>query len=137
MKPNHFLPFLFLFSCSLPQQNILFNSQQEVFLFVYENYHYEKIDGEPLQLPEVTLETLKGDCGDWAFFAVYYLNQINIDAKFAVCRQSDYPKNYYHALVYIDGVLYEPRGGIDVTDKYEISFLYSYELALLLRPILQ
>ena len=126
----------FIISCSFPEQNVLFDSQQEVFDFIDENYHYEKIEGEPLQLPVKTLETLKGDCGDWCLLAVKCLTDIGIDAKFAGCIKSSYPPNYYHALVYIDGQIFETRGGRNVTNEYNIKFIFTYEETLLLRVFL-
>ena len=129
MKHSIVLILVFL-SCSISYPT---GTKEYVFKWIDDNYNYTADDKEHWQTPDETLKKMTGDCEDWAILALYMLDQINIKARFAGVRKIEYEHGYFHACIEIDGRIYEPRGGSDVTDDYEISFLLTYDEVMFFR----
>lgn len=126
-----YIPVLFIFlSCTLQTPT---GTKEEVFTWIADNYVYKDDASEYWQSPEETLERGTGDCEDWAILCVYMLNEINIKANIALIQKPDWDPMVYHAAIWIDGRVYETRGGKDITDDYIVKQILSYDAMMFFR----
>ena len=133
----------------------MLSTQEEILEWVATEITYE---GEPeigeegylgyddWQTPEETLLYRKGDCEDFSILLMYLLDLIGVKSELGlvltdpddekpdckICGTVGDGDLGGHAMVFIDGVAYEPQSGRIAKYEYEIQYVMTYVEAMYL-----